>query len=205
MARKSISRHLGVGSGLIPRDLNKRVRSRLSGLSDTPEEDIVALLESTEPLESGTRLMLADAICGRSTGIAMAIRNATTSSKARQLFRNLARLQHGKQAEHWIKELGYDDAVEELARAMGKDTSSAKNCITLARAVSRWIVTVRENMPEHSCLGDHALELAFIYAKVQKVSPEEAIKPSLPYLSKLILGLQQEQDRALVANEWFLT
>ena len=204
MARKSVRRVQGIGAGLLPKDLNARAQVALLGLSDTPKDDIVALLRSDQPIDQKTRAWLADAIVRKPRGLTFKLSNSRKPSWLMRLLRGVAHVSQGRSAERRIKEVGYDAAMSELATTMLLDEKSAMSRVALARKVDAWIGKVRAEMPEHSELDSVTLEAAYVLARVDKIKPEAAIDETLPQIVDLIRQFRELQDKALGPDEWFV-
>lgn len=204
MARKSIHRVQGIGAGLLPKDLNVRAQVALRGLSDAPEDDILALLRSDQPIDQKTRARLADAIAGKPQGLTFKLSSAEEPSWLKRLIRSLAHVSQGRSAVRRIKEVGYDSAMSELAEAMLRNEKSAMSRVALARKVDAWIHKVRAEMPEHAQLDNVTLETAYLLARIDKIKPEAAIDETLPQIVGLIRQFRELQDKALGPDEWFV-
>jgi hypothetical protein len=205
MKRKSIWRTQGIGAGLNQRDLNIRAQMSIHGFSDAPVEDLVALLRSSQQIDTNTRMRLADALEGKSNGLILKVAKATGANVLRQVLRQAARLRQGRHVQRRTKEIGYRSAIAELAQAMAKSDKAAERCVTLANAVDSWIKRVRAEMPEYTDYSDADLEIAFIDSGIRKRAPELSFDADLKYTIYIVRTFENYQNRALAPSEWFLT
>lgn len=204
MARKSIHRFQGIGSGLLPKDLNLRAQVALKGLSDAPVDDIVALLRSDEPIDTKTRVMLANALEGNTTGANFRVTNSDRTKFLRQLLRQIAHVRHGRWARRFIDRPRCAPAIDKLAKTMRKSAKAAEKCVTDSRKVDAWIAAARETFPEAAEFDDLELELAYAIAGIDKVRPETRLDETLKLISYVIRSILEFQDKALGADEWFV-
>lgn len=214
MSRRSLGRIQGIGSGLIPRNLNAQALVALRGLSDTPADDIVALLRSEQPIDAKIRHRLADAIEGKLRGVRIRVTNPKEVTFVKKLMREFARVRQGRLVRRQIQESqlepvqvqgkNRESALKELAEAMGKEFKTAESCLTLADRLDGLIVDVRCRgyYPE---LTDTELTVAFLSARIDKLPPESGIDDALPALVNVVLQFQKMENEALGPQEWFLT
>lgn len=204
MGRKSITRVQGIGAGLIPRDLNARAQMALLGLSDTPADDLAALLLSDQPIDMKTRTGLANAIVGRSLGLKIKVTNSRKQTWLVMLIRSMANLSEGRAMRSMVKELGYTPAMIEAARRTASNKKTAEASYTLARAVDDWISTIRATEPELADLDSLTLEVAYLISRLDKIEPKAAIDDSLPKLMEFLRQYLRIEDRSFGPDERFI-
>lgn len=205
MGRKSITRVQGIGAGLIPKDLNARAQMALHGLSDTPADDLAALLLSDQPIDSKTRSGLANAIVGRSRGLKIKVTNSRKQTWLVKLIRSMANVSQGRAIRSMVEDLGYTPAMNEAARQTASSTKSAEACYRLAREVDGWMSTIRATEPELADLDGLTLETVFFISRLERIEPKAAIDDSLIELVELLRQFRRIEDRSFGPNERFIT
>lgn len=129
--------------------LNMQAFRALVGTSSTPEADIAALLASHHVIDEVTRMMLADALTGRSEGIEL---RATGKAKTK-LYRSFAARKAAVLRARQVLKLqatgmSYDDAIGQMAEQSGKSRSSVEANVTLANKAATWANEMISRLPQ---------------------------------------------------------
>jgi hypothetical protein len=176
-----------VGYGIGNVDLNLRAQLALLGFSERVEEDLAALLRSSQPIESETINRLADALEGKGR-VVLYTKGKKASKLANMYLKRRERLRVGRAIRKEVdRGTRWDIAIAYFADELNGSDSKAEGCHTFAQRCDDWIA-------EHAKRTSNAytaqeLEAAFVYADITKSDPGAEIKDTLPGLAKAFEAL----------------
>lgn len=177
-------------------DLNLLAQLALFGISETPERDVADLLRSGQPIEPQTRLLLAEALDGRSKNFHLKFHKTESGAGYRAFMLRRRRLQIGREAIALGLTQGRARAERITAEKYGCSTKTISATITLTRRLDAWVASVRTDSSRDQ-YSDTALEFAFLYADATNQHPDQALRPSAEGLAELVLHLDDFQAPAL--------
>lgn len=150
---------------------NAKAAWALAGLTDTPTDMLIDLLQSDEPIEPIVRAMMCDGLKADAPNPKIRLSFPEKLSIYRKGRKRRDRVRIGRAMASNIASACYVSRISVSANEAGMSAKLAERSVADFRKALKWLDGLSERIPIASDMSDDALLLAFAYAQTTKREP----------------------------------